>query len=517
MAPDFEPGIKRDDPLRQKLEDAIYRGDRSLVRNLVREFLATSAKGATTRFEASDYYRRMDDTSLAIRVLGAEREFRSWEKLEPAQITAQLQLARLFNAAGASSYALRIVERVPAPLRLRNAQVVGGIMLSNYRYPEAMACYERACAEVGGEPSPKNLYPSILLARCLYALNFKREAEKQLRIVLKRSPDRRIRGLCHQTLASGHVMASEYAAAEAELDRMKAELKGFGASVDLGNGLKWEGALHCLAGNWAVAEDCLQRAWSMLFLKGEKPEAWLEVYYWMGLVELRRNPASTFPQAWARILGYPGPGVRVINWIHQNSVVPETLDFSFAGPGKWVEWLEWRDLSADCAYRQHGRRASYVGHRVGLDLVDRLSAILAVAGEAGVPQFRIFEALWLNDLFSFSQHQKRLEQVLVRARRRGLEIRSEKLHLQLLRSPTPLCVRWSARTHPRGAPFFETIQGAFRRKDVESFFGLSARSAAYLCAEWLRDGVIRESGGGGAARGYELRWAGNGVGGGVDG
>ncbi|MFX7816350.1 hypothetical protein ABTK28_20585, partial [Acinetobacter baumannii] len=56
---------------------------------------------------------------------------------------------------------------------------------------------------------------------------------------------------------------------------------------------------------------------------------------------------------------------------------------------------------------------------------------LICAGRHGLPQFRAYELLWPDELFAFAQHQKRLEQLVLRARERGYSIAWRNLHLWL--------------------------------------------------------------------------------------
>jgi hypothetical protein len=248
---------------------------------------------------------------------------------------------------------------------------------------------------------------------------------------------------------------------------------------------KWLGVCFFLLGKQTDSKKALRRAFKILYRPGAKPEAWMEALLWLERASDRGASSASFVSRLHALSGGEHPLLRKMG-------IKAPLRGDQADPIFSVE-----KVGCDPG-KKHLDRASDIfwrgkAPRLGLDRVDELICSLIYAGEFGLPQYRLYEVLWPDELFSFAQHQKRLEQLVIRARAQGYKIEWKGLHLKLL-SPDV-----TASGYPR-----EVIRGlsflrenpSFIRRDVEKYFKLSRASAILLCREWVKSGVISASGAG---------------------
>ena len=392
----------------EAIEIAVQRSDHVTVKELVPKWLKKQKYSTAARIQASEWFRRIAETLLAIKALGIEQEFLTWDKLTADQARLQLQFARLLNAWGASQTALTLLEAVPAKIISENSMAAAGILLSNYRYPEATQALRLAVKQ-----NPKHPLIEILLARALQGLSLQgqdhwEESDERLsRIELNhRAASSSVSGIASQTLASNALLRGDLRRAQKDLERMRERRASLGTSVDQGNGWKWELAFHALKGEASRAKEALAQAWSYLHIPSEKPEIWTELYFWTGLLQFQEKP-KVFPSDWAFLEAYPSPGSRAQDWARERwaKPLPTLLEF---GDGSQI-W--------DCDSWDWSRTEKLVGY-------------LRIAGIGGIPQYRISETLWLDEPYSIFSWEKRLENLVFRARKEmGFALEWKERHL----------------------------------------------------------------------------------------
>src|SRR5687768_13864468 len=96
------------------------------ARKLIQGYLVQQNYSKSAQYVASEFYRRISDFNSALRVLRSEDEVKPRSSLDSNEVRNQIQLARILNLLGASSYAVRIVERAPASTRSRHYAQLGG-------------------------------------------------------------------------------------------------------------------------------------------------------------------------------------------------------------------------------------------------------------------------------------------------------------------------------------------------------------------------------------------------------
>lgn len=473
------------EPLLQEIETAIQNRRLDLVRRLVPAYLSEQKQSLPARLQASECYRRISDFPSALRVLHSELEPGNWQELDETAVQLQLQLARILNLLGASSYALRIVDRVPEKFRARFDNPVGGILVSNYRYRDALPYFAAGEKIPEAELSYAQRLRLISAADCHYGLGDSSRAHFLIERVLRLSKEGLIQGIAHQAQGAYHLMSGQLKKASEHLELSRAHFSPDDTTLDRGFLNKWLGALHVLEGRPDEARVELKEAWKILYRPGFKPEAWLEILYWQGLAEQRTS--KKFPSAWARLLSYPGPGNRLQAKIREHGEIPESFLFTLK---KLVTRPSPEHLEPmqDLKTRTQGAR---VTRKLGLDLPERLLSLLIVAGPHGIPQYRTYEALWPDEIFSFSQHQKRVEQVILRLRKSKTQVAWENSHLTCREGQEVSC-GWSAGPSVPGGGFLRG-RVEFQRSEVERHFKLSRRSAAYLCEQWEERGLVTKS------------------------
>lgn len=466
--------------LRKEVESAVQRRDLPDARRLITRFLKAGRNDLESRYEASEFYRRISDFSSALRVLRIQPDLRSWAKLSEIQLRHQLQSARILNLLGASSRALKTLSQLPEKTKRALWPQTGGILASNFQSVEALPYYEPLESLPESELGYLERLQSVTLADCCFgAGNFER-ARGVLERVIRLSKEPLLLGIAHQALGSYAILRGQLAEGAQALERSERFFPAADTTLDRGFLEKWRGALAASRGDFAQARERLAKAWQLIYRPGTKPEAWLEVLYWVGFCDFRERP-GVLPLPWARLLCFPSPGQRMISRIGEQIGEQERLLLSFLR-------LE-RDPGA--LHLDPGAQAKAFDSRYRLGMTDpeRLAAALIAAGPEGLPQYRAYDVLWPDEPFSFSQHQKRLEQLVLRNRATGSALEWRELHLTWAAPRDGVTVLWTRAARARGAPFLESRgEGLFSRKDVENFFAVSKSTASELLRKWTESG-----------------------------
>jgi hypothetical protein len=128
-------------------------------------------------------------------------------------------------------------------------------------------------------------------------------------------------------------------------------------------------------------------------------------------------------------------------------------------------------------------------HSLSLEL--RLLGWLRIAGDWGVHKLRVVSLLWLDEVFSLFQLEARLDQLMVRLRKKhgfDAKVVDGTLYLEP-ESFSGLCVYVGGEERPR----FLREHREFRTTDIVSFYGLSRSQAHSYLLNWLERGWIQRS------------------------
>lgn len=479
--------------LKQKtehIESAVQCRDVKVAKELISRFLRQEKNSDLARYLASEYFRRLSDFGAALRVLPPECEINYFEKLTDGQLQNQLQLVRILNLLGASARALKILSSIPNHIKKKQSQQVTGVLVSNYWYQDAIPWSQAIESKSDEQLTYSERMQLISLADCYFGSSDIRRAQELLKRIIRISSEPAILGVALRSLGAHYILSLDLKNAETSLIKAAEISPSADQSNDRGLLEKWIGALECLKGNISSANDRLSRAWGILFRPGTKPEVWLEACFWRGLCKFKED-RSRLPYEWARLSAYPSSSNRMVQMISQFTQLPSQLIFGhtdiLSEPANLhidlaADVLSLRDMRGKCQWQ------------LGVNTAQRLLHFLTIAGDYGLPQYRAYEALWPDEPFSFGQHQKRIEQLVIQLRRKGVPLTWANTHLTLgpgLKHTHSTL--WAKAEKFRGEPFLEG-RSEFVRTDVEAFFGISKRTAGYLVEEWMVEKIVCQSG-----------------------
>jgi hypothetical protein len=245
-------------------------------------------------------------------------------------------------------------------------------------------------------------------------------------------------------------------------------LSGNRAYVEL-----WLGGCYALEGKYTQARRLFQRAWRQFYTKGSHPESWLQIYYWQGLSEFLEK--RVFPKAWLYLVTYPG------SW-------PGSLsEFSFS---RLIE--TWTKIPGEVVISSGSKfkRSSVIQVSLQSTLTERLLFYLILAKDGGLPSARVYELLWPGQVYAFAQMSKRLEQLSIRLRREGIQVRySQEQHFCTDRQ---VAVLWKEKITD-GVESFLREHSLFKRSDVEEYFKVKKSKAAQMCQSWIKEERVSRS------------------------
>lgn len=491
-----------------RIEAAIQSRSHEQAHRLIQSFLRAEKNTPEARLAASEYYRRLSDYGKALRVLKLDVHPSGWkktsektgDKASETETEIQLQAVRILNLLGASSYALQIIEKLPRASREKHGLRIAPVLMANYRYDEALTYLEPLLGTKDADLDYSGRLKLLSLSDCYCGLKRFDEARSVVERVLACTRERLLEAIARQAYGSYCILEGRIDDGGAALLKSEKLFDASDRTPDHGFLLKWLGAYYVRKGKLDTAADYLSRAWEILYRPGFKPEAWLDVLYWTGLVKLREHKASAVPAEWLRILSFPGPGNPLAERMKKEIELPGSIVLSrAAAPAKLgpvhldllsdVKTVERKGAAVD---------ATRARHALGLSVSDRLHALLICSGPYGVPQFRAYEYLWPDAVLAFHQHQKRLEQAVSKLRSEKAEVSWKDFHLMLAQGDRATC-RWSARAPVPGLVFLEAAR-EFRRGDVERFFSISMRSANGILQQWGKSGLVAAEGKGPSRR-----------------
>lgn len=462
----------------------------------IQAFWKRNKHAARQRCKAADWLRRLGLYSEALHCLSQER-FKSPGGLNQDSALEIVMLARILNFLGASSFALQRVEKLT-----REAQgalpgdaraVVGGIFLSNYRFVEAETHFHAALA--ASEPgSYTHGLRSVSLADARSGEGHGDEACEIVRRVGETSTVDSLKLICLTAEGEYLVKLGRTDAAFARLGAAEAFLKAEDRSTDAAIWAKWMGAASLARGDFAAAQSLFQRSFDLFFQPQHKPEAWLEVLWWMGEARLRQFPGGGMPQEWLRVLCYPAvPGpllAKLEEGLAEDCVRISGASFRCAEyPRAAAEPEPWLLDRLSCTERRG------TNFRLEERLSGKLIEILARAGSYGVPRFRLLEQLWPQERLAFTALDVRLKNLLAQTRKAGLrfEVRAGSVRLAE-DGPRPVLLWHPRRSIPGLAWLKQRGNATFRRVEVEAAFGLGRTQAGVLLRNWTNSGLVSRQG-----------------------
>lgn len=491
-----------------RIESAIQGRAHEEAHRLIQVFLRAEKNAPEARLAASEYYRRLSDYGKALRALKLDIPPSGWKELgekgsdsaSGTSIEIQLQAVRILNLLGASSYALQIIEKLPRKSRLRNGLRIAPVLMANYRYDEALTYLDPLFHLADTELDYPRRLKLLSLSDCYCGLGRFAEARSVVDRILAHTREPLLEAIARQAYGSYCVLEGRINDGGKALLKSEELFEASDLTPDHGYLLKWLGAYYSLSGRFEKAGRYLSRAWNILYRPGFKPEAWLDVLYWIGLLKLRGDKAQAAPEEWLRILSFPGPGNPLSERMKKEIEIPKSVVLSREVAPAKTGHVHF-DLRSDVktVERESAEEgATRTRHELGLSVSDRLHALLICSGPYGVPQFRAYECLWPDSVLAFHQHQKRIEQAVLALRRGNTEVSWKDFHLKLGEEDRSTCL-WSSRAPVPGLVFLET-QREFRRSDVERFFCISMRSANEILQQWGKSGLVAAEGKGPSRR-----------------
>jgi tetratricopeptide (TPR) repeat protein len=463
------------DPLWKQINEAIHGRDLVTVYDLIPKYLKNSGSSPEAVYEASEFYRKISDYRAALRVLPVE-------PVNPAisphsseiHTKLELQLARILSILGATGYAIRMVERIRKEDRAKSKIEMVEIYHCNDRYAEVIDLLGEDFPIPDVEPWHQDWLLHFYYATSLNGLGqFDRAIERVEQIhALSAVPLIRAMTLCYK----GKYLVSAGRAKEA-LPVLLESKKWFLETDPTSDHAVLQlnlGKCHLKLKNYEQAEIALKKAFAAFYQQGLKPEDWMEIVIFLDQIPGYRDPSEHLaPRLWAM----EGPTFPPL-W---------KLGFESCGDPNDIFSILKKETSRKLRHIERESDTAWVNEkaRLGLDLVDELVSHLVYAGEFGLPQYRLYELLWPNEPFSFDQHKKRLENLVLRARAEGNQIAWKDLHLRL--ESADITVTGRPGNIIRGGSFLKK-HPVFTRRDVEKFFAVSNTTAKVLCREWIEAG-----------------------------
>jgi tetratricopeptide (TPR) repeat protein len=462
------------DPIWQQINEAIHRRDTETVDRLIPKYLKSHQSSAESLYEASEFYRKITDYKSAIRILPKERG--AGPGISEAETKLELQLARLLNILGASNYALRMIERIRAENRAKSKVEMAEIYFCNYKFEELLELLGPDYPLPESEPWHQDWLLHFYLAIAFGELKRMDLAIARVEGIRALSSSPLIRAMTLSYQGKFLLMGGEPAKALPLLLESQRFFQDQDRTADHAILQGHLGECFLRLGKFFKAEKALERSSKIFCQPAVKPEEWIEIELLLDRIPGYRKSDQRLTPRLSAMYGSEYPPLKIAD---QDELESKNLIFSASK----IE-TERKRYHID-----RKSETSWVGQKahLGLDLIDGLICNLIYAGEYGLPQFRIYELLWPNEPFSFSQHQKRLEDVVGRARARGYKISWKDLHLSLLSKDV------SASDRPerviRGYSFL-VEHTAFTMREVESYYSISNTTARVLCRDWLKAKLV---------------------------
>jgi len=465
--------IKDSKALLVEIEESVRKRAILPAKKSISEYLKREHHRIDARIIASDFYRRISDPCSALKVLGSE------EERDPK---LRFQLSRILNSLGGSHYAMRILSSFHLEDLAAHRIPAVEIFLSNYHYCKAFELMKNVSLRPDSSYSERS--ELISKAAILQGLGKTQEAVELVDELLAVSSEPLIRAVLFQAKGAYLILNGDFVRAGESLLESESLFSPHDKTLERSHLDKWLGAFFIFKREPEKARKYLNRSWKILYKPGYKPEEWLEVLYWKGRLTLLQK--KEFPEEWVRINAYPQPPKsRILQWIRSEMLLPHAMTF---GEEKILRQLRTRHLDLESKIRFRKTHIQY-----DLNLSEHLISRLIIAGKYGMPLFRLSETLWPDELFSFQSNLKRLEQMVIRARKEEkFKIRWKDLQLYSNGNKEWSCF-WSENKRITGALFLDE-HPEFLRADVERFFRLSPRRALQVCESWKNASVIEQVG-----------------------
>jgi tetratricopeptide (TPR) repeat protein len=462
------------DPIWQQINEAIHRRDTKSVGLLIPKYLRSHKNSPESIYEASEFYRKITDHKNALRILPKERAKNNRSTLSDKEIKLELQLARLLNLFGASKYALRVVERIRNENRIESKIEMVEVYHCNYEYTKVTELLGADFPVPGKEPWHQDWLIYFYLSYALGETNQTELAIKIMEKIYSVSNSPLIQAMTLGFKGRYLMLAGEPKKALIVLLQAQKFYQENDQTADHAVLQTFLGECLLKLRKFSEATTELQKAFKIIFLPAIKPEEWIEIALLLETVPVNTN--HTLAPRLMALYGSKYPPLRLANPKNLESVnqIFSIAKIEITKRTKHIDRIS--DIFWD------GKKA-----RIGLDLVDELIYNLIYAGEYGLPQFRLYELLWPEEHFSFDQHQKRLEQLVTRARARGYKIVWKDLHLRLLSTHVTASGR-PQKVIPGYS--FLISRKLFTRSEVERYFSISNTGAKNLCRDWIANAHV---------------------------
>jgi tetratricopeptide (TPR) repeat protein len=464
------------DAIWQQINEAIHRRDTELVGQLIPKYLKANRSSPESLYEASEFYRKITDYKNALRVLPKESTQSSASNTSEAETKLELQLARLLNIFGASNYALRMIERIRDKKRNKSKIEMVEIYCSNHKFSRVVELLDVDFPMPESEPWHQDWLLHFYLSFALSELKQTDQAIARMDKVraLSSSPLIQAMTLSYKgkyILAAGNPEEALPVLLESQRFFQHDDQTADHANLQIHLG-------ECLLQleKFSEAQKALQIAEKILYRPALKPEEWIGIPL---LLERIPGYQKSNQRLASRLLAMYGPEYSLLKIANREEFKNKSEIFSVSR-SEVTRKKRHLDRESDTVW--NNKKAT-----LGLGLVEELIYNLIYAGQYGLPQFRLYDLLWPNEPFSFDQHEKRLKDVVGRARTMGYKISWKDLHLQL--TSNDVSVGGRPEKVIRGLSFLSE-HPVFTRKNVEDYYSISNTSAKTLCREWLSAGQV---------------------------
>lgn len=441
-----------------------------VVRSKIAQFLKQERHRLPACLHIAEFYLSIYDFHAAARLIDLQKLLNSRRALDKdIEAKGLIFAARALNALGASTFAFDLMGRTEARFLKPYQKYVAGILTVNRRFKEAIPLYKTLLNQ---EPIPSRDHSALYLTRC-YAGSFQFERALETisdyeDLVHRTDPNSIV--AVYTITGETYLLAQRPAKAKKYLEKAlriydEIPLSGNRAYAEL-----WLGGCYALEGRYDRARQLFLKAREQLYKKGIHPETCLQVDYWLGLSEFLH--LKTFPLPWLRLAAFPG------SWAGSQS------EFAFT---RWIQ--EWADIPSHAVLRPplSVRNSEVFRLSSRSPLTERLLYYLLLAADFGLPKHRLFELLWPDEIYSLAQMDKRLEQLAVQLRKKGIHVESSEG--QYFCKDRRFSVEWSTEQKTEASDFLKT-HPIFKRSDLESYLNVRKSKAAEICQTMVKEGKI---------------------------
>jgi hypothetical protein len=454
----------------------------------IKQYNSKFKDSVEARIKSSSWLRRLGLFQDALKVLSSE--IINKIDLTTPRGEEQIILCSILNILGASRYALRILSRVDeSRVPDKYCNTIGGIFLSNYEYEKAHIWFERALYTHQNKGS--NTYNLALISKAdaLSGLKKNSDAAEIVKKVIKDNQDPLISFIANTALGEYLIKNGQIEKAVEILYKQEDFIQKEDVSVDAALWYKWMGISLIQTGKIFEGINKLNKSLQILYSPTIKPEAWLEILYWLGYSKKQEN---YIPDEWFSCILFPCvklPLYENINsYLGRDSILFKNNKFKLTGyKQNLYEEFDWLLDDISDITEIYGKR------KLGFSMSETLLVLLSKVGSYGISKYRLLETLWPDELFSYITLENRLDRLLNKTRSvyKNIEIVYKDSNLKLKNNKNNPMIFFNPNYRFKGLKFFLQLKkDEFARTDLEKYFNIKKTYAGDLVNNWKKDGLI---------------------------